>query len=476
MKHRSKYPGVCALTILLVSLSGCAGPDPFDDWSDTDLAERVESLSRSDPWVAANTWEESGDTDDLPHEAGLSWYTATAFRDNPEVRAARQRVERLREREPQATALPDPMATFTFGELAQTAAGQVDYIVGVQQSLPYPGTLDARGEVARQEVVASLHALQGVIDRVVGDVRRAYWSYDGASREIEVLEQSRLLLIQIESAVQARVRVGKAGQADLLRISREVAALENRISEWIRRQQTASAMLGRITSRRAPAAWPRTEINEWTDSAFDSEALRRLATQNNPGVAEAQARVQTYRQRLELARQERKPDFVVGFQYGEVRAGGLAPGANGDDQIAGTVGVTIPFGSGRYDASEREAMRGMGEALAEVHAAQDRVVYEVEVALARIESSEQSLRRLQERMMPDARQTIEVALSSYRTGDVDFIQMLDDWQVLLGDQLEEARLIADLQKALADLEQAVGGIVAENSIESESEHNQSGDS
>lgn len=474
MKHRSKYSGVCALIIPLISLSGCAGPDPFDDWSDTDLAERVESLNRSDPWVAESTWKDFRGINDPPDEAGLSWYTATAFRDNPEIRAARQRVERLRERVPQATALPDPMATFTFGELAQTAAGQVDYIVGVQQSLPFPGTLDARGEVARQEVVASLHALQGVINRVVGDVRRAYWSYDGASREIEVLEQSRMLLIQIESAVQARVRVGKAGQADLLRISREVAALENRLSEWKRRQQTASAMLGRLTSRRTPTAWPRTELSGWTDRAFDSQALRRLATQNNPGVAEARARVQTYRQRLELARQERKPDFVVGFHYGEVRAGGLAPSANGDDQIAGTVGVSIPFWSGRYDASEREAMRGMGEAMAEVHAAQDRAAYEVEEALAKIESSEQALRRLQERMMPDARQTIEVALSSYRTGDVDFIQMLDDWQVLLGDQLEEVRLIADLHKALADLQQALGGIVVENSVESEPERNQPG--
>jgi len=476
MKYHFKYSAICALIISGVSLSGCAGPDPFDDWSDRDLAERVEQLSRSDEQVATHAWDQTNAADGLPDDAGLSWHITSALRDNPEVRAARQRVERLRERVPQATALPDPMATFTFGELAETAAGQVDYIVGVQQSLPHPGTLDARGEVARQEVLASLHALQTVIDEVTRDVRRAYWSYDGAAREAEVLEQSRSLLTQIESAVQARVRVGKAGQADLLRVSREVAALENQISEVRRRQQTASAMLARLTSRAVPDAWPRIEDSTWTNHVLDGGSLRRMAAQNSPEVAEAQARVQMYHRRLALARQDRKPDFMVGFQYGAVKASGLAPSANGDDQFAGTVGVSIPLWSGSYDASEREAMRGMGEALAEVRAAQDRVAYEVDEALARIMAGEQSLRRLQERMMPDARQTIDVAMSSYRTGDTDFIQLLDDWQVLLGDQLQEARLIADLHKAAADLEQAVGGTVLTHANKSDRVPNQPGDS
>ncbi len=476
MIHRFSHHAACVLIMSLVWLSGCAGPDPFNEWSDRELAERVEELSRSDPGTAANTWARAEATNSLPEDADLAWYIKSALRDNPEVRAARQQVERLRERVPQATALPDPVAMFTFGELAQTAAGQVDYIVGVQQSLPHPGTLDARGEVARQEAVASLYTLQTVIDRITGDLRRAYWSYDGATREIDVLKQSQALLAQIESSVQARVRVGEAGQADLLRVSREVAALENRISDLHRRQRTASAMLGRLMSRPVPVAWPRVKSNEWVRTDHDSETLRRSAAQNSPRVAEAQARVQTYWQRLELARQERKPDFVVGFQYGAVRASGLAPSANGDDQIAGTVGVSIPLWSGRYDASEREAMRGMAQALAEVRAVQDRVAYEVDEALARIESYEQSLHRLQEQMMPDARQTIEVALASYRTGDADFIQLLDDWQVLLGDQLQEAQLIADLHKAVADLDQAVGGSETGDATGSKREITQQGDS
>jgi outer membrane protein TolC len=458
----------CLLPSILVALAaGCTGPDPFADWTDRGIADRVSELSRSptDQVSASTTGRHASRAADMPDRAGLDWYLDNALRSNAEIRAARQRVERLRERVPQAIALPDPTASITFGELAETAAGQVDTIVGVRQSLPFPGTLDARGEVARQEVVEALHDLQVTTDRVRGDIRRAYWSFFDASSQITVLEQNRALLTQIESAVRSRLRVGQASQADLLRISRRLASLENQITMLRQRRATASAMLARLVSRPA-ANLPEPAIAsdiDWITIELDRTALVRRGMFDSPSVLAARARVATYRQRLTLARRERLPDFVVGVQYGAVSDSGLSPVANGDDQVAGTLGVTIPLWAGKYDAAEREAMRGMGEALAQVRAAQDRVAFDIDEALARIAANQQVLQRLRERMMPDARQVIDVALTAYRTGDVDFLQLLDDWQALLDDQVEEARVIADLYRARADLEQALGGEVAATS-------------
>ena len=159
---------------------------------------------------------------------------------------------------------------------------------------------------------------------------------------------------------------------------------------------------------------------------------------------------------MDLARRERLPDFVAGVQYGEV-GDGLAPSSNGDDQLAVTIGVTIPLWVEADDAAEREALRGIGEAAADARAAQDRAAFATDDALARLEADQQVLRRLRERMMPDAKQVIELALTNYRTGDTDFLQLLDDWQTLLGDQLQEARVVAGLHRTMADLEQALGG-------------------
>jgi outer membrane protein TolC len=467
MNHTiTKNSGLLLALLGIVALGGCTGPQPFAAWDDHALAHRVAEISRGHSAHipgqipgAAIAPRLPRPEDAIPDDAGVSWYVEQALRSNPQVRAARQRVERLRERVPQVTALPDPTASITFGELAQTAAGQVDYIVGVRQSLPFPGTLDARGEVARQEVVESLFALEDTINQIVADTRRAYWSYDGAGREADVLREGQALLEQIEAAVQSRIRVGRADQSDALRVSRERAALDNRLSELEQRQRTAAAMLARLTSRSAPPGarkWPNAANEDWETLTLDAERLRTWAQSHHPEVAAAQARIGTFRQRLDLARRERLPDFVAGVQYGAV-GDGLAPSSNGDDQFAVTLGITIPLWVEADDAAEREALRGIGETVAEARAAQDQAAFAVDDALARLEADQQVLRRLRERMMPDAKQVIELALTNYRTGDTDFLQLLDDWQTLLDDQRQEARVVAGLHRTMADLEQALGG-------------------
>lgn len=454
-----------ALAALAIgALGGCAGPRPFDAWEDQALAHRVAEISRgpSDEPIAAEGPRpgepvpgERAPGDPVPDDAGEAWYVREALRFNPQVRAARQRIERLRERVPQATALPDPEASFTFGDLAETAAGQVDYLVGVRQSLPFPGTLHARGEVARQEVLEALFALENTLSEVTADTRRAYWSYEGAKREAAVLRQAQGLLGQIATAVQGRIRLSRADPADALRVSRERAALENQLSELQQRQRTAAAMLARLTSRDLVAAWPTGDVPDWRPLRWNAEQLRNRARSHHPEVAIAQARIGTHRERLNLARRERLPDFAAGVQYGEV-GDGLAPSSNGEDQLAITLGVTIPLWVQADDAAEREALRGIAESVADARAAQDKAAFAVDDSLARLEADQQVLSRLRGQMMPDARQVIELALANYRNGEADFLQLLDDWQTLLADQRQEARVLTSLRRAMADLEQALG--------------------
>jgi len=253
------------------------------------------------------------------------------------------------------------------------------------------------------------------------------------------------------------VKVAAAGQDDQLRVSRRLAVIENRISKAKQRQRSAMAMLVRYVGKGRGAPIPRPTIAEGSVGPIDRDGLAQRALRTNAAVRVAQARAATYRSRFQLARSERLPDFVVGVNYGAVRASGLSPVANGDDQFSATIGVSIPIWSQKYDAVENEAMRGVGEAIAGIRAAQDRATFEIDDALARLEANQQVLARLRQRMMPDARQTITVAMKSYQTGKLNLLQLLDDWDALLDDQLDEARAVANIQRAVADIEQTVGG-------------------
>lgn len=444
-----------ALSVLLLSLAGCqAGNRPGMQWDSQAFKDRLievrdNGLSNNSRLVTAEAKIEDGSMQTL---------VELALANNPEIRAGRLRVERLREKPAQASALEDPMLSLTVGELAQTAAGQVDYIVGLTQALPYPGTRDARSSVAEQAVLTASAELLERMERVAADVRRVYWRRYSTARAIEVTDQDKQVLKQISEVIDARARVGEAQQADQLRVALRMADLDQQMDRLKQELRSLDAMLNRLLNRKVDATLPLPETAEWTPQTIDRDALITLAERNNPAVQVQRRRVEGFRQQFKLAKLERRPDFRVGVQYAAVGNDGLAGSANGDDQFAVTGAVSIPWSSDKYDAMEREAFRGIGETLAELDAAQGRAANLAEDALARMQAEQSILTRLNEQMLPDSKRTFELALSGYRAGKVSFIQMMDDWQRTLDLELAAHRAHARYEQARADLSAALGEV------------------
>lgn len=439
---------------LLLVAAGCQTTDPFVSWDDPVLAQRLAEVR--DGGLASDSRRVVQDAAII--EGSLEELIEVALASNPEVAAGRRKVERLSERPAQLSALDDPVLALTVGELAETAAGQVDYIVSLTQALPYPGTLDARASVAEQEVLTASAELLERIERVAGEVRRVYWRRYAVARAIEVTEQDREVLGQISGIIDARARVGEAEQADQLRVSLRTADLDQRLDRLHQEMRSLDAMLNRLLNRNVSADLPVPDAMDWQSIEIERDAMIEQAERENPAVHVQRRRVEAFRHRLKLAQAERRPDFRIGVQYAVVGSDGLAGSANGHDQFAVTGSMSLPFWSPRYDAMEREALRGIGEALAELDAAQGRAANLAEDALARMEAERSILTRLNEQMLPDSRRAFELAMTGYGAGTVSFIQMMDDWQRTLDLELAAHRAHARYEQAQADLAAALGEV------------------
>lgn len=435
-------------------LPGCQSDSSGVAWDSPALANRMTHIR--DHGIDARSPRVTADVE--VKDSSLDGMVEFALANNPEVKAGLIRIERTREKIGQATALDDPVASLTVGELAQTAAGQVDYIVSLTQALPYPGTLDARKAVVEQEVLIASAELLDAIERVAADIRRVYWRRYAVARAIEVTDQDKQILKQISDVIDARARVGDAQQADQLRIALRMADLDQELDRLQQEQRSLDAMLNRLLNRRADATLPTASVVNWTPIEIDRKKLIQAAETNNPAVLIQRRRVEGFRQQFALAKVERRPDFRVGLQYAAVGRDGLAGSANGEDQFAVTAAVSLPFFSDKYDAKEREAFRGIGEALMGLDAAQGRAANLAEDALARMQAEQSMLKRLKEQMLPDSMRAFELALAGYRAGNVSFIQMMDDWQRTLDLQLAAHRAHARYEQARADLAAALGEV------------------
>ena len=396
-----------------------------------------------------------------------------ALERNPEIQAARQIAQAQAARVPQVTALRDPILKMkVMPEPVRTAEGDNYFVLGIQQKLPIPQKLDRRGRIALAEMRMALEKLGATRLRVIADVKRAYYRLYVIDRTIEIETANRDLLRGLIDAVQAQVAVGGRSQADLLRAQVEFSTLESQLIELRRKRRSAVAMLNRLLNRRpqdpigpTPEVPPRhVEI-----------ALRRLlgeAQRANPELKQLARRIERQRAALELAQLGSWPDFTLGLEWIQIDPRdafqpppnpqtGIRPPApklseDGSDNWAITLSMNLPIWQQRVQAAIRAARRRLYAAQHDLVAARDRVQFQVADALLRVHEQQQLVDLFKNTIIPQARQTYEVSRAAYTAGRGDFLTVIDNWRKWLAFSIQYRRAIGETERAVADLEEALG--------------------
>ncbi|MDH3583693.1 MAG: TolC family protein, partial [Phycisphaerae bacterium] len=236
----------------------------------------------------------------------------------------------------------------------------------------------------------------------------------------------------------------------------ELSNIDNELLTLRQTQTTAVAMLNRLLDRSIDAPVPAPATVELKQVRLELEQLLTDASIHNPSMKKVRERIQGFRERLKLARLGRLPNLNLSANYVAVENRGLSPVANGDDQWWFGLGVNLPIWTGRLDAAEREANRGVLEGLSSLSAVRNRVAFRLQDALSKTETDQQLVILFRDVIVPQARQTVDASLSGYRANRVDFLTLIDNWRKLLGFELMYHRNIARLEQDFADLQAAVG--------------------
>lgn len=465
-QHHDIVPGLATL-IFMTLFIGCASHydnDLYRTWLEGDpeqwQLQKGATTHHRDTLRTNITYlgnSSHSDASDLGSEASVESYIRLALERNPSIRAAEMKIERLGARVPQVTSLDDPMFQIApFGDMAETAAGQVGLMTGVSQKLPLPVKLKTRGRIAEQDVAMALHDLHQMRLRIVSDTRQAYWSYYFTSQALKSINRSKALLSQFKQIAEAEYKAGNRSQADVLRAATELSNVEGELITLKQRQDNARRMLNQLMDRPLQAALPEPTVAELEAVNAELDDLLARAAQHNPAIARMREKIEQYRQKQKLARLNRWPDLNVSVNYVAVEDDGLSMAANGDDQWWFGLGFNLPIWAEKYQAAEREAVKGMLESVAELTAEQNRIAFQVEEAYSKVIAQQKLLNLFQSTIVPQARQTLESTKSSYRAGKVDFLSLIDNWRKLLNFELMQHRAQAEMEQAVAELEQVVG--------------------
>ena len=135
----------------------------------------------------------------------------------------------------------------------------------------------------------------------------------------------------------------------------------------------------------------------------------------------------------------------------------MSPVTNGRDSFLLSAGVNLPIYRKRLDSSVRSAEAKVVSTARQYDSLRDGTLEEVTSLFAQAQSQEEMLELFSEDILPKARQTLEVSNQAYNVGEVDFLQLIDNWRQVLRYEVNYYRLEASLRQTLAELERVVGG-------------------
>ncbi len=388
-------------------------------------------------------------------KAGLDELISVALARHPSLQSTRSRISALEQSAIQAGSLPDPSASIGAGQLAETAAGQVQATLGAQQKIPFPGKLRAQKTVELKKADAMRAQLRADELALAEQVRVAYWNLYSARRTTAVLDESRQTLVTLRESVQARVAANRAKRQDLLRLENEITRLDQRLATAAGREKAAVASLNSLLYRPGSAPLPSPKAGA-VEAYPSATTLVNKARTQHPEVASAEARIEAARSGVELANLKKRPDFTAGVSYLPVSNDGLAPSSDGTDQVMGTVGVTIPLWRKKNRAAEKEADALLAAETSNLATVRSSLQQRIGTAHATYDAERNTLNLYSGKLIPDAQQSYDLLVTGYKAETSSFLDVIDAWRQLLNYRIEFEENRGRLGKADAALRRSAG--------------------
>ena len=411
-------------------------------------------------------------------EDALDSLVAAAVLLSPTVRATDARVDAARARRGPAGARPDPMLMAGVQNVPVSDPGFADEMsmkmVGIEQTLPYPGKLPLRVSAADAELRAAQAEADAARLAVQRDLREAYYELAYLDRALANAGRSQAVVGSLIPAAEASYGAGSGAQRDVLGARTAAAQIAVEATALAEARRAALARVNAALARPSetpidapviPASLARAAVPdsasrvEFVSTALaarlgDSplpplDSLQRLALAHNPMLRAHEARIAAQEAREALARREHRPDVGVSLQYGQ-RAG--LP-----DMVTAVVSVPLPVQKGRrQDALAAEAAAEV-RALHEEHAAEaNRLRAEVARLVSDAERDRAQLALYARAIMPQARAATAAATAQYEAGRGEFGALLESRTALLAFETQHERLLADFAKSVAALTETVG--------------------
>ena len=417
------------------------------------------AAGRATARAASGDGETAADRE-LATEARLPTILRVIAERNPDLQEADQRASASQARIGASARLPDPeLKSELWGQpLARPVSfDQAQTImIGLRQSFPAWGSLDARERAAREDAAAAIDGTQARRQEIAAQARRAFAAYARADREYRIHLEHVGLTSRVVEIARSLYQTGHGSQQDLLHAQAEFSRLHVDVAGIEQQRTSAAALLNALMDRAPDAALgPVAETTVTDDLAVSDEGgadADGKLDQRRPELRAAARAVRRSEAAADVARREAgRPSFMVGADYWYM------PSFSTHHAYGAMVSMSLPWlNPGRRDEVKAAERAGAADRSA-LRSQQAVARFQLRDATAKLRAARETLRLLHERVLADSRRSFESAQAAFQSGQGGGVtSVLDAARNLLQVRIDEVRAMADLDASRADYDRAAG--------------------
>ncbi|HOX58312.1 MAG TPA: TolC family protein [Candidatus Paceibacterota bacterium] len=370
-----------------------------------------------------------------------------ALTSNPQLRAAGSHIGSAAGRAYQSKLWPNPELELSAEDWPASGGGgftDAKKLVGMAQTLPFPGKKKLDGQIGRLGVRTSEATYELRRVELVREVKAAFYEVLATRRQVEVARE--LVSVAESSAATARKRVDAGAAADQEQLRAEITLEQARTEllgfereEEMAREKLAH-LLGRPDLREASLSGT---LAEMVDLGLLKEKPAHWLARH-PEVAAARAGKQRAETEVRRARLEPYPDVTLGAAGGE-------DSGNGGSIVQFSLSVPVPL-IDRSKGRRMEAQANVVGADAELAATEQRLLQEWGIASRRLRTAAEQAANYRDRILPRGEEALRLVRRGFEEGKFGFIDLLDTQRTAAEVRLAYQRKLLELNVAQADVE------------------------
>jgi len=394
----------------------------------------------------------NGDLDD---------YLVFASLNNPGLKAAFYVWQAELKKEGIVDALPDPQISYAyFIENVETRVGPQKQKIGIKQSIPWFGTLGAKGDIAFEASNIAYQKYQKTKLELFYKVKAAFYDYWLLGREIQLTKENMELLLFWESVARTKYKVAQQKHHDVIKAQVELGKLENNLKTLENMIHPISARLRSALNLPDSILLPIPKLIEADETDIDKSKMIADVLDYNPDLKAFEHLIEKERAGVRLANKSWRPNFSFGLDYIETgEALNRSLDESGKDPLIVSFNVSLPIWFGKNKSKQDEAKARYKSAQYRLEDSQNKLIELTEKLVFEYDDALRKIRLYRGGLIPKGEESLNATFAAYQAGNADFLNVLDSQRQLLNFQLMLDRATRNQAVKKAELEVITGKLL-----------------